>query len=164
MFEPLVTAPLEIQLHVAFAMMSILLGPLALFRKRRDWVHKTLGYVWVWMMALTALSSMFIMEVRSFGPFSIIHLLSLLTFWGLFRGVRFALHRNIPAHRATMQNMYFWALGIAGILSFLPGRIMSRIFATQGNDMDIMLIASSVAVAFGIIRYVSSRPKPLGRS
>ncbi len=40
--------------------------------------HRTLGWVWVVLMAVVALSSLFIHTIRMVGPFSLIHLLSLL--------------------------------------------------------------------------------------
>lgn len=45
MFEPLFNASLQIQLHVTAALVFILLGPFALYRTRRDRLHKTLGYI-----------------------------------------------------------------------------------------------------------------------
>ena len=43
-FDPLLTAPFQIQLHVGFAVIAIVLGPIALFRTRRDRIHRITGY------------------------------------------------------------------------------------------------------------------------
>ncbi|MEL7262317.1 MAG: hypothetical protein AAGK69_13125, partial [Pseudomonadota bacterium] len=44
--EPLLNASLPIQIHVALALMALMLGPVVLWRNRRDRVHRVLGYVW----------------------------------------------------------------------------------------------------------------------
>lgn len=145
-FEPLLSASPQVQFHVAAALLSIVVGPFALFRKRRDRLHKTLGYVWITSMTLTALSSLVILEVRMIGPFSPIHGLSILTLWGLYVGVRYAIQRNIVAHRRTMQSLYFWALGIAGILTLLPGRIMNTMLVDAADGPRALLAISVAAV------------------
>ena len=35
---------------------------------------------------------------------------------------------NIAAHKASMRGMYFGGLMIAGLLTFIPGRIVYRMF------------------------------------
>ncbi len=130
MFEPLLNASAQIQLHVLAAVISISLGPFVLFRKRRDRIHKTFGYIWITAMAITAISSLFIFELRMFGLFSPIHLLSLLTIGSLIFGVGCAIRGRISAHRKTMQSLYFWSLGVAGLFTFTPGRILNKVFFT----------------------------------
>ncbi len=147
MFEPLVNASLQIQIHGAGALLSIGLGPLVLFKYRRDRLHKTLGCIWVIAMAVTILSSFFILDLRMIGPFSPIHLLSVLAAVGLFSAVRFAIRRQIADHQKTMRNLYFWALGVASVLAFMPGRIMNRIlFADHGLAGFVALLAVTAAV------------------
>ena len=50
-------APIHIQFHILCAVYALLIGPVAIFRPRRDRLHRWLGYSWVVALALTALSS-----------------------------------------------------------------------------------------------------------
>ena len=61
------------------ALLTIVIGPMARLRRSRDIWHRRLGRAWVAAMAGTALTSLFIAEARILGPFSVIHLLSVLT-------------------------------------------------------------------------------------
>ena len=55
-----------------------------------------------------------------FGPFSIIHLLSVWGTWSLYQAIRFARAGNIKAHRGTMRGLYFGGVIVAeATLSFL---------------------------------------------
>ena len=80
--SPLSSASLAIQIHVICAVPALVLGPVALFRASRDIWHKVAGRVWALSMIGLAGSSLFIHEARMFGPFSPIHLLSVITFIG----------------------------------------------------------------------------------
>ncbi len=154
MFEPLLNASLQIQIHAGAAAVSLFLGPFVLFRKRRDRIHKGVGYVWVSAMAITALSSLFIFELRMFGLFSPIHLLSLLTIGSLIAGVGFAIRGRISAHRKTMQSLYFLSLGVAGLFTFMPGRILNRVFFTGFETAGFtgLLILACLLIAIYIFR------------
>ena len=150
MFEPLLSAPLAVQLHAFAAMAAMFLGPIALFRRRRDRVHKTSGYAWALAMAVTIASSFAIFQIRLFGPFSPIHLLSVLASYGMFTGIRAAIRRDISRHRETMRRLYFWALGVAGLFTLMPGRIMSRVLFPDAPVAGFV-IAVGVAVAAVVV-------------
>lgn len=104
------------------------MGPLALWRRSRDRWHKRLGYAWLIAMAVTAVSSFGIMDIRLIGPFSPIHAISVFTLWSLWQGVNAARQRRIAAHQQAMKTLYFWAMGVAGLFTFLPGRRMNDMF------------------------------------
>ncbi|MGC1496781.1 MAG: DUF2306 domain-containing protein [Sulfitobacter sp.] len=125
---PLLDASLVIQLHALFAMMALGVV-IAIFSIRRgSKAHKVLGWVWVIAMTVTALSSFWINEIQLLGPFSPIHLLSVLTLYSLVMNVRAARARNIRAHQRGMKSLVFGALILAGAFTFLPGRIMHQVF------------------------------------
>lgn len=124
--DPLLAAPPILQAHVALALLAILLGPAALLRRSRDLWHRRLGQAWVVAMAGTALTSFFITEIRTIGPFSIIHVLSVLTLIGLWEGVAHARAGRIAEHRRTMLTVFSGAVGVAGLFTLLPGRRMSE--------------------------------------
>ena len=160
MFEPLLNAPAEIQIHASSALLALALGPVAIFRRRRDQLHKALGYIWVLAMVAVIGSSFTIFEIRLFGPFSPIHLLSVFSAYTLYRGVRAAITGDISCHRKTMRGLYFWALGLAGLFTLLPDRIMGRVLLdaiqTQGFWMMLILVG---AVALHLRRRARTRSR-----
>lgn len=123
--SPLLNAPPIIQLHVVAVCLAVILGPLAMLRRSRDIWHKVLGRAWVLAMGLTALSSFFIAEARTLGPFSPIHILSVLTLVGLWQAVALARAGRIAEHRKAMLSLFTNAIGIAGLFTLLPGRRIS---------------------------------------
>ncbi|MCY4259008.1 MAG: DUF2306 domain-containing protein [Rhodobacteraceae bacterium] len=125
--QPFVAAGPVIQLHIAAAVCAIVLGPLALARRSRDRWHKRAGYSWIMAMVVLSSTGLFIHSIRLVGPFSPIHLLSLLTLWQLFLGVRDARAGRIAAHRHRMQSLYALALMLTGAFTLYPERLMSRI-------------------------------------
>lgn len=144
---PLLDAPLDVQVHVAAAAVAVLLGPVVLLRPRRDGLHRALGRVWIGAMAVLALSS-FALESRwaLIGPFGPIHLLSVLALVSLVQGLRAAMQRRIVAHRAIMQSLYVWALGVTGVFTLLPGRTMHHVVFGADNPAGFGLVALGAAV------------------
>lgn len=124
-FEPLFNAPPEIQVHVAGAVLAVVLTPVALWRRRRDRLHRLAGYGWVLAMAVAALSSFAITGFGVVGPFSPIHVLSVATLAGLVAGVRRAIRRDARGHRTAMTQLSL-ALLVAGMFTLAPGRIAHR--------------------------------------
>ena len=147
-FDPLLHASPIIQIHAAAAVAALLLGGWVLFRRKKgDAPHRAMGKVWVALMALVALSSFFIWEIRLLGLFSPIHLLSIFTLFMLYRGVSFARRHNIKAHMRTMQITYVAALIITGLFTFMPGRIMNKVvFGPHGADLIQSLVFFGFAV------------------
>jgi len=76
---PLLDAAPAIPLHVFAAMTAFLLGVVQLAAPKGTLPHRTLGWVWICLMALVALSSFWIHQIRLIGPWSPIHLLSIFT-------------------------------------------------------------------------------------
>lgn len=145
---PLLDAPFAIQLHAFCAMAATLLGALVLFRRKGTPLHKAMGRIWVVLMLVVATSSMFISEIRLIGPFSPIHLLSVLTFGGVFMGIYYIRKGNVRRHRATMQTLYLGALILAGCFTLLPGRRMHDVVfgADAGWTPSLMVIGLGLGV------------------
>jgi uncharacterized membrane protein len=126
--------PPVLQLHLWPAVLALCLGPVALYRRRRDIWHKLAGYVWVCAMALVAGGSFWLEAAVlpiafGYGP---IHLLSLVVLVGLWRGVAAARAGDIARHRAEMRGLYWHALAIAGLFTLLPGRLLNAaLFGAQ---------------------------------
>lgn len=122
--EPLLTAPLAVRLHAIPAVAAFALGLVQLAAPKGTLPHRAIGWIWIVLMSLVAISSFFIHTICTVGPFSIIHLLSIVTLVALPIGVWRARRRDIRAHRRTMQLLFLGALLIAGVFTFMPGRIM----------------------------------------
>jgi len=89
--------------------------------------HRGRGLVWVGLMLVVALSSFWIHEIRLWGPWSPIHLLSILTLASLPGALYYAHTHQVRRHRDAMLGLFLGALVIAGIFTFLPGRIMHKV-------------------------------------
>ncbi|CTQ53924.1 hypothetical protein LP7551_02456 [Roseibium album] len=126
-FAPLLEAGWLIASHAVAAMSAFLLGSIQLAAPKGTLPHKTLGYVWCSLMVWVAGSSLFIFDIRLLGPFSPIHLLSLLTLAGVCGAILEARRNDIKKHKRTMIALYSGGLIIAGIFTFLPGRVMHAV-------------------------------------
>ena len=124
---PLLLAPLPIPYHAIAAMLATVIGALQLWGPKGTRNHRTLGYVWVGLMAFVAFSGFFIHVLKIVGPFSPIHLLSVLTLASLWYAIRAARQRNIKRHRHTMVALFWMALILTGFFTFLPGRVMHQV-------------------------------------
>ena len=123
---PLTDAPFVIQIHTALALGAMILT-VALFSLRRGSpLHRMLGWTWVIMMAVVALSSFWIYELRLIGPFSPIHMLSLIRLWTLFQRCVQRADIRVANAPTPMKRLVVGALLVAGAFTFLPGRMMHR--------------------------------------
>ena len=100
---PLFDAPVAVQVHAAAALAALLLGALVLFRRKGTPLHRAMGRVWVVLMLVAATSSLFINEIRLIGPFSPIHIFSVITFVGLAQG--------LSARKSLWQRLFVPELG-----------------------------------------------------
>ncbi|MEL6645340.1 MAG: DUF2306 domain-containing protein [Pseudomonadota bacterium] len=117
-----------VHVHLLCALCAVLIGPVALWRQRRDRLHKICGYAFVAAMAGLALSGFAIPSAvfAAIGPFGPIHVLCIVTLFGLWQGVTAARRGQITRHRAHMRGLYFGALLITGLFTVMPGRALNR--------------------------------------
>jgi len=144
--QPFLDAPAHIQVHAAAATLAAILGPIPLYRKRRDGLHKTLGYVWVLAMATVAISAFFIHSFAVIGPFSPLHLFAILTLGSLWFGIKFARQGDIRRHQVVFRNLYWFGLWIAGLANFLPGRTSNEAAFGGADHLGWVMIALGGAV------------------
>jgi uncharacterized membrane protein len=124
---PLLTASPAIQLHAFAAMSAFVLGIVHLAAPKGTLPHRTLGGIWVAIMFVVAISSFFIHQLRVWGPWSPIHLLSIFTLVMLPLGVWRAHNHQVQRHRWIMISIFVGALLVAGLFTFVPGRIMHAV-------------------------------------
>ena len=115
-----------IPLHAIAAMIAIILGGVQLYMKKGGTTHKLLGRVWVGLMLLVSFSSFFIHEIKLWGAYSPIHLVSLLTIFYVVLAIYFARVGKIKRHKRAMVSLYAVALVLTGLFTLLPGRVMNQ--------------------------------------
>jgi uncharacterized membrane protein len=126
-FAPLLDAAPVIQVHAFAAMAAFALGIVQLSAPKGTLPHRTIGWIWVAFMTVIAASSFWIHGYRIIGPFSPIHFLSIFTLVMLPLAVLHARRHRVVNHRNTMIGIFTGALVIAGLFTFLPGRIMHAV-------------------------------------
>ena len=116
-----------IPLHAITAMIAIILGGIQLYMKKGGVIHKLLGRIWVGLMLIVSVSSFFIHEIKLWGAYSPIHLLSIWTIFSLGLAIYFVRMGNIKRHKQVMTALYGFALILTGFFTFMPGRVMHQI-------------------------------------
>lgn len=132
--QPLLEAPLVVQVHAFGAMAGLALGAVQFLAPKGTLPHKTLGALWMAIMAVVGISSAFIQHPVAPGDpfwmrFSFIHLFTLLTAYALIQGGWLIL-RGGPGmrfHSKPFSGLFLGGLVVAGALAFLPGRIMHQV-------------------------------------
>lgn len=132
--HPFWEASLAVQIHVVTALIALLVGTYIFSRRKGTRLHKNLGKFWVFMMAVVALSSLFIHQLRVWGPFSPIHLLSIFVLGSLVHAVWMARIGNIDAHKRIIAGLYSGGLILAGLLTFGRDLLMHKIFFGEGGN------------------------------
>ncbi len=143
--QPLLDASLAVQIHVAAVIPAAILGAHILIYPKGTRLHRLFGKIWMVLMAVTAISSFFIHEINLFYGFSPIHLLSIFVLVSIWRSIAAARAHNIRAHKAGVIGMYVGGIGVAGLFTLVPGRIMNTVVFSGGPSW--MLLAACLAIA-----------------
>jgi uncharacterized membrane protein len=134
LLTPLFSSSFEIQIHAIAALSAFVVGVGQLALPKGTMTHRRIGWTWIILMTVVAVSSLFVNTTCSFGPFSAIHLLTILTITMLVIGPVFARKHFIPQHALIMRGLFFGSLVIAGAFTFTPGRIMHDVvFGTTSS-------------------------------
>jgi uncharacterized membrane protein len=121
---PLLDASPAIKLHAFAAMTAFALGVVQLSAPKGTIPHRTIGWIWVALMLAVSISAFWIHQLRIWGPWSPIHFLAIFTLVMVPLGVWYAHSHAVERHRWTMIGIFVGALVVAGIFTFVPGRIM----------------------------------------
>ncbi|WP_411969853.1 DUF2306 domain-containing protein [Mesorhizobium sp. CA12] len=117
---PLLSAPPPIPCHAFAAFAALAIGGAQLALPKGTVRHRVLGYTWVALMLVIAISSFWIQQIRLVGSFSPIHLLSILVLGTVPLAAWYAHTHKVTAHRGAMIKLYLFALVGAGIFTLLP--------------------------------------------
>jgi uncharacterized membrane protein len=113
--------------HLGTILPAFVIGTILLFLRKGTALHKTLGKIYMPLMLITAVITLFMPAVvgpRFFGHFGFIHAFSLLVLYSVPAAFINARRGNIPAHRGAMLGVYFGGILIAGSFAFMPGRLL----------------------------------------
>ena len=124
---PLLDAAAAVQLHAFAAMTAFALGVVQLSAPKGTLPHRTIGWVWVTLMLIVSVSSFWIHDLKMWGIWSPIHLLSIFTLVTLPLAVWAARRHAVDRHRRAMTSIFVGALVIAGVFTLAPGRIMHSV-------------------------------------
>jgi uncharacterized membrane protein len=101
---PLLNASPAIQFHAFAAMAAFALGLVQLAAPKGTIPHRAIGWAWVALMAMVAVTAFFIHEIRLWGPWSPIHLLAIYTLIMLPLAVLHARKHRVVNHRSDDQH------------------------------------------------------------
>ena len=124
---PLLDAAPVIQVHAGLAFAAIALDATQFLAPKGTLPHRAIGWAWATAMMLVAGTSLFIHTIRTWGPWSPIHLLSLFTLAVVPLAVSRARRHDIPRHRQAMTWIFSLALVVTGLFTLAPGRIMNKV-------------------------------------
>jgi len=147
--DPLLSAPLQVQIHATAAVAAMLLGAVVLVRRKGTPVHKLLGRLYAALMLVVATSALFINEIRLWGPFSPIHIFVVVTYVSVAVAVWRIRQGDVVGHRAAMVSLYFGALFLTGAFTLLPGRRMHDVLFGAAAGWTPSAIAIPLALAAG---------------
>ena len=110
--------------HAMAALLGVLLALAQLALPKGGLRHRLIGWGFLLALAYTAISAIFISDLKIIGRFSPIHLLIPITLLGLWQGVAAVRRGDIKAHRNIMLQLVVLSLILPGLFTLLPGRAM----------------------------------------
>jgi uncharacterized membrane protein len=122
-WTPLIEAGPLVQGHIIAAVLSALVGAAQFVGRKGTSVHKTLGWLWIGLIAITAGSSIFMRNLND-GGFSFTHGFTALAALGVPAAVLAIRRGDIMLHRNFMVAVYVGGLLIAGMFTLTPGRLL----------------------------------------
>jgi uncharacterized membrane protein len=121
MSQPIAPA---VYVHLTAALCALVVGIVQMVRAKGTASHKALGRVWVTLMFIVAISSLWL---PSFLHFTWIHLFTLVTLIVLPRAIWLIRHGDVAGHARAMRNLFLGALVVAGLFTLMPGRLLGNL-------------------------------------
>ena len=125
---PILEAPLAIQLHLVTIAIALISKAVILPMKKGTRIHRLVGWSWAISMVTTAIITFWITTIDLFLGLSPIHIFSLIVLFNVPYAIISIRKGNVIAHKNAMLGVTVGALGIAGLFTFIPGRIMFEVF------------------------------------
>lgn len=124
--DPILNAGPAIQIHAAAAIGAFVLGVVQMIGIKGTNRHRAVGWALIILMVIVAASTFWIHEIKLWGQWSPIHLLSIAVLIQLPLAILAVRKRNIRSHKHLMTGMFTGALILAGAFTLMPGRIFGR--------------------------------------
>ena len=112
-----------IKIHLATALVAILLGAVLMLRRKGRAFHRVAGWVWVSLVAVTAGSTLFITSLNH-GKWSLLHLFTGWVLLILPLAVMWAKRHDVKRHRRMMMGLFYGGFAINLFVAFIPGRLL----------------------------------------
>ncbi|MGB1262461.1 MAG: DUF2306 domain-containing protein [Cognaticolwellia sp.] len=115
-------------LHLITVIPAFLIATYLLIMRKGTAKHKSLGRVYMGLMLVTAIVSLFMpaqVGSRIFSHFGYIHLLSLLTLYAVPAAYFYIKRGNVKGHKRSMILLYCGGLIVAGSFALMPGRLLN---------------------------------------
>ena len=114
-------------LHLGTVIPAFFLGTYLLLNPKGTPLHKLLGKIYMVLMMLTALITLFM--PAEIGPtllnhFGWIHIFSLVVLYSVPQAYLAARKGQLKTHRGNMLGVYIGGILIAGSFAFMPGRLL----------------------------------------
>ena len=123
---PLLAMPPSVQLHVAAALLAMLVGVVIFLLPKGTGFHRALGWTWVCSMIVVAATSI-VMIVDLKTGVNALHIFTAVTVVSLWAGLAGIRRGDVRQHAGSMIGLYVGGLGIAGLFAFIPGRTMWQV-------------------------------------
>ena len=118
--------PTVIQAHVLAAVTALGLGLIQFAGPKGTTLHRFIGWIWVLLMLTVSISSFAMLSLGR--GLSIIHVLSAVVLVLVPLGVYAARRGQVERHRGYMTGVFVFGLIVAGSFTFVPGRLMWKLF------------------------------------
>lgn len=131
-----------IAVHMTASLTALLIGPIAMWARlgetKRPWIHRAVGYGWVSMMIVSAVSAIFIRDygLPNVGGYTLIHLLIPYTVFWLVYAFRALAKKEFVKHRKAMIGLYCGTCIGAGVFTLLPNRYLGGIVWSYLGQMN----------------------------
>jgi uncharacterized membrane protein len=126
-------------LHLITAMPCIPIGVYLFLSEKGDYKHRILGKVWMVLIFITALLTVFLPSVvgpKLFNHFGLLHLFTLLTLWRAPYIIIYARRGNMTRHKRTVRALYV-ALIATFLGTFVPGRFLSYLIFSNNWIIEL---------------------------
>jgi len=117
--------------HLGTVFPAFLIGTYLLAARKGTSIHRLLGKLYMVLMLVTASTTLLMPAIV--GPtflshFGFIHLLSFLVLYSVPCAYIAAKRGNIKRHRRHMVGLYVGGILVAGVFTFVPGRLLHAWF------------------------------------
>lgn len=116
-----------IKIHLATVAAALVLATVQMVGPKGRTFHRILGWTLALLLVTTAIASLFIRN-RNGGLLNPFQLFAVWTLIAVPLGILAARAHNVRRHGAMMAGLYFGGMLFAGVLTFVPGRLMWQVF------------------------------------